>query len=200
MACIPATAACLCNLPDDCCRCLHRAPDDEHNTDGQAEVDKNKDFYHKVVFPKLRPHQQVEINVNCCLCTRRLTAYYRHSAWLATGTAVERLTLQTDGAHAGAVCPRGFRLVSPPPHTHTRTHKQSAMVNSAGGAERVGCVHGPYEAARNRSLGYAGRSSLSEPSHFAMTPVMTGLTCAVTRRTVRRRRRSAPSGRRRSRL
>lgn len=31
---------------------------DEHNTDGQAEVDKNKDFYHKVVFPKLRPHQQ----------------------------------------------------------------------------------------------------------------------------------------------
>lgn len=32
--------------------------DDEHNTDGMAEVTKNKDFYHKTIYPKLHAHQQ----------------------------------------------------------------------------------------------------------------------------------------------
>ena len=31
---------------------------DEHNTDGAAEVAKNRDFYHKTIYPKLHPHQQ----------------------------------------------------------------------------------------------------------------------------------------------
>ena len=31
---------------------------DEHNTDGAAEVAKNKDFYTKEIYPRLRPHQQ----------------------------------------------------------------------------------------------------------------------------------------------
>ena len=31
---------------------------DEHNTDGKAEVDKNKEFYHKTIYPRLHDHQQ----------------------------------------------------------------------------------------------------------------------------------------------
>ena len=31
---------------------------DEENTDGAAEVAKNKKFYHEEIFPRLRPHQQ----------------------------------------------------------------------------------------------------------------------------------------------